>query len=516
MAMIGVPTNWRTPGVISQIIFGTGESLAGGGERSILIIDQKLSTGAWTVNTVIQPEDCRTESQVTTGAGAGSAIHRAWRAVTNANKQIDVYILVVALTTGSAPVAAISKFVLAGATASGDGEIRVDVAEDTGGVVNFYTGEALATISARVRAFVSGKTHLPCTCVGSTGDLDFTAKAVGARWGTTGAATAVRITVTSTGGGITVSGGGNLGATTSGADGSTTEAAQVATALAAIAAARHYYLVYGDAGNTTAMTSLRQYLANSAVAIEDRRMVVIAGSRATKSAVIALANSANYERQVIVHQAGSSWTSEQLAGQLAGTLARYQEGDATHGFVNHSGPDWAVPGAQSEADWPDKGDVSDLINNGVTTITSSSRTKSRMPMLVDTRSKDSSGSFDDFRSCEFHRVSGADFVVDDLEPKLATFQGMKMGTRPNLPDGTPNLNYVFPKGTIDKYVVTPTIIKALKQHENVHLQRLDDTMESLTLERHPNNAGAFIATFTLYIVDINTQVQNDVSEGSAA
>lgn len=515
MALVGVPSNYRTPVIASQITFGTGESIAGGGRRNIMIIDQMLSTGTWTANTVITPELCRSESQVKTGAGAGSAIHRAWRAITAANKNCDIYILPVALTTGGSPTAAVSTFTLAGTTASGTGTVDMDLAEDLAGKVTYYSGEALATIATRVRNFINGKDYLPFAATGSGGAITLTAKAVGARWGN-GTTPTVRLRLTTTGSGITVSGGGDLGATTAGTDGSTTEAAQVNTALASIVASRYYYLVYGDATNATAMANLRSYLGTSSTAIQNRRMKVIAGARGTKAATITLANAANYERQLIAHQAGSAWTPEQLAGQLAATMQYYQDSDATHGFVNHSSTDWLVPGAPDSDDWPSGTDISDEINNGISVIGSRSAIKSYLPMLVTTRSKDASGSFDDFRACEDHRISGADFVIDDLEPKLTVYQGQKRGTRPTLPDGGPDLNYTFPKGAIDEYVMIGTFKNNLRKWENIHLQRLDDTIASLLLTPSSTNAGATIASFNLYSVDIQTQIFNDVSEASRA
>lgn len=511
MAMIGIATDYRTPGILSQIIFGTGESIAGGGARKLLVIEEMLASGTWTAG-VLQT-GIKKESEVIAGAGAGSAVHRAWYTASQANRGVDIDILPVAPTTGAGATQAISTFTIAG-TATGSGYVQFKIAEELDIRVPFVSGATAADLATAVRALINGKTRLPVTASGSSGAVTITAKGYGTRWGTGSYAT-VRISVNTPGAGITISGGGDLGATTAGADGATTAAAQLATALLSIPSTRRYYVVYGDAHGSTACTSLRQFIANSAVAKQGRRMQLITGSRHTKSAVTAVAVAANYERQIIAHQAGSYWTPECLAAQLAATMQGKQEGDASYGFVDYSGPDWAVPEAP-EASQPTGDDISDLIGDGVSTIASKPGGGSYLPMLVNTRSKDGSGTYDDFRCTEGHRISAADFVVDDMEPKLAQFKGQKIGTRPKLPSGAPDMNYVFPKGTIDSYVTRATYVSALKQWENIHLQRLDETLASLSIVRAPGTASAFLAQFTLYAVDICTQMQNDINEGSRA
>jgi hypothetical protein len=45
---------------------------------------------------------------------------------------------------------------------------------------------------------------------------------------------------------------------------------------------------------------------------------------------------------------------------------------------------------------------------------------------------------------------------------------------------------------------------------------MEDTIASLSLTPSATNAGSTIAPFNLYIVDIQTQILNDVSEASRA
>lgn len=435
---IGISETYRTPGAYVQLLFGQGPSSAKVGEREACMVMPILATGTYTAGTLYEIDN---EDDAISGGASGSPLHIGVRRFLRANQDVRLWVLPVAATTGGAPVQ--GTFAVQFTTdPTGLGLATVTIhGEDSS--YSYDDSDTITTVAAGLAAIVNAKVHLPVTAGASVGVLTLTAKLAGTSQNN---AIPVRSAV-SAGTGISVSADGEVGDTVAGVEGSTTEAANTSTALANVATSQLYYMAL-SATDTTTVGHLVSHLTNKATPTVGIRSVGIAASRDTLANVTTLANAHNYERMQIVWQEDSEDHPASIAANMAAVRARYENQLASYPLGGYGGTDWLVPAAYDTADWPDGDDQSEAINDGVTPI-ASNQSGSYIVMSVNTRSKNSAGTVDDFRATETHRVSVGDYIAEGVVSLwTGNHQGKLFEDDERLADGSVNPNQTLRRGIV--------------------------------------------------------------------
>jgi phage tail sheath gpL-like len=454
--ILGIGPDWKLPGAYAEILFGQGPASAFAPGRTCCLVMPKLSTGTWTVNTRYAISK---ESDVITGAGAGSPLHRAARKFLTHNKDTKLFAVPYAASSGGSPATATATLTIANnATAPGTLTVFVDGEPCS---ASYITGDTPTIIGGRIAESISGKTHLPCTAADSTGTTTLTAKIAGASQGD-GTLHAHRLHVEITAGtAVTATIGAALGTATAGADGTTTEAANLATALAVLDMVRDYYIGI-SLQTATAYGHLKTHISTKS---EPRRGLRSHGFAAYTGALAAaqtLAIGRNYERLSMPWQPNSEHDPAEIVGAIMAIVSKREGVFSAYNFDGYSLSDILL-NAYATSDWPDPEDLNDAINDGLMPIGSSDAGPS-IVMATTTRSKNSAGTIDDPRALERHRASVCDeFVDEEIVANKLNFSGKQLA------DNTAKekqLNALLEKRPAN--VVTPI---GFKPHLN---QRLDD------------------------------------------
>lgn len=505
----GYASDYRVPSIGMELAFAQGDSISGSGAREILIITPILATGTYVAGTVYGP--IKSEAEVAAGVGPGGRGHRIFRKIAKANKGATVYILAVAETSGGTPVQAIGNMVLSG-TATSDKVWSFTICEEEIQVF-IRTGDAAADIATRIRAIINAKTWLPVTAAGSAGTVAITYKHFGTCGGD-GTYNPIRVRGVSPANGITATIA-DVGATTAGAEGSTSEAAALTTALASVEGRYFYYYAYDNFGNATAMAALRAHIANKNLPRNGRFAYLVSGYNGTGSAFTTLANAHNYECFECALQPYGYHDPATLCGQLVASLQKVRETDPANGMINYAGPEWDLMPAPTQY-WLDEDDINDLMAAGASVIASRPGGTYLVQSLT-TRSKDSSGTYADFRAAESHRVSVAHFCAVDLRAAIQPMLGQGFKAHPKLPSGDPDPNARIARNVVTDFQIKPTFVKKIIDWENAGLtQRSADSLASLTVVKSPINAGRLESGFSLYARDNLSQITCRIAEASAA
>lgn len=446
--ILGYPSSWRAPFAAAQIKLGQGPSTAAAAERTAIYYGPKTSAGSWTVNTVYEVKN---EADAITGAGVGSPLHRALRMHLRVNPRGRLYAVCYAATSGGSPATATSTITWT-TTPGAKGQTRVWVCGELC-TYNFTTSDTVTTIAAGIKAAINAKPWLPVTANNSSGILTLTAKIAGASQGD-GTIAVIRVRAEIDAGvTTTVATSGSLGSGTAGADGSTTEATNLTNALAATAASRYYYkgfTVWATADLAVAQT----HITNMSDPSPGLRCRGFSGYTSTLANVSTLAIARNYERFHICWQKDSEHDTAELAAWLLAVHQREEEASPTFpGFDGYTNQ--LILPCATEASWPTDNDKNDAVTDGVCVI-ESNQTRAALTMSVTTRSKDSAGTNDDFRSCETHRISGMDHYVDTVLLRWNQqfkSKGRFLREHPKGTDGAPNMNAVLPSRTTTEVYV---------------------------------------------------------------
>lgn len=505
----GYPSDYRTPGIGMELVFAQGESISGSGSREILITGPLLATGTYVAGTLYGP--IKTEYEVEVGGGAGGCLHRMFRKISRANKSATVYILPCAETTGGSPIKATGDMVLTG-TATANFTFTYTICEEE---ISVYvkTNDTAATIATNIRAIVNAKTYLPVTAAGSSGSVLHTAKHFGTRGGT-GTYSPLVVRAASPGNGITLTCA-LIGATTAGAEGSTTEAASLTTALATVDGRQFYYYCYDNGGNATAVAAIKTHLANKALPRYGRRGYLVTAYNGTLANFLTIANGLNYERNEYALQLNGDNDPATLAGQLVASEQLVRETDPANGMINYAGPEWDLKPALSQY-WPDEDDINDAIAAGGSIIVSKVG-GTYLAMSLTTRSKDSSGTYADFRAAESHRISVADYCASDLTTAVAPLIGQGFKAHPTTAAGVPDPNALIPENVQTPFTIRPTFVSKIGAWERAGLtQKSTQSLASLVVEASPINSGRLESGLSLYARDNLSQITCRIAEASAA
>lgn len=510
--LTGIDATWRLPGAYAEILFGQGPATASGGVREICVVMPKLSTGTWTANTLYRVNN---EKDAEDGGASGSPIHRACRLILQANKSTKLWALPVAETSGGSPVAATAVLTIA-TTATGTGTITVTICGEECSFT-FISGLTASLIGDGIAEAINRKTFLPCAAVNASGTVTLTAKLKGTSQGT-GTLGIIRVRVSITAGVATTAsfGGAFLGTGVAGAEGSTTEAANTLTALNTVTSVSKYFLVSSGVDATT-LGHFKTHVSTKSEPRQGIFGVVISGYPGSLSTCQTLATGKNYECLAIAWQLNSEHDAAELAANLAAVRQKHEQVDSAYNFASYSEPDWLIKPAFSTTDWPDGDDLNDAINDGITAI-ASKEGGSYIVMSCNTRSKNSTGTVDDFRACETHRVSVAhEFVTEMKTTTQLNNQAKKLANDEFLADGSVNPNQKFIRGvTRPSYLRKPIYLQLDNYEDAGKLQEIAKSKESLRTVKSPANASRVECGLDLHAIDHAHQFTFRVAETSVA
>lgn len=506
----GVPSTYRVPGGYTEILFAQGPSTAAAKARDVIFVMPKLAaSGSWSANKVYRVKN---EQDAITGAGAGSPLHRAIRKFLLGNNTARIFALPYLPSSGmGSAVADLDVTFTNSATAAGVATVTVCGEPCT---IAIKSGDSVTTIAANMVSAINAKTWLPCTASNAMGVVTIAAKIAGASQNAhirvraeidAGLTTTVATQNTS-----------DVDALQDGADGATTEQTNLTTALAAITASRYYYMVF-SVEDATKLGVIQNHIATKSQPIPGLRSVGIVASPLALATVQTLATGRNYERLQIVWQKNSEATREELAANMCAIRQKYEQLDSAHNFDFYSNKgDWLIPGCYRDADRPSGDDQNDAITDGITVIATND-SGSYVVMSCSTRSKDSSGSQDDFRATETHRVSVSDEFVDTLLLRHAlNYANKKLASDELLPDGTINYNQRLYPNVITPSNYAPFVKALLDEFAGQRLQDVALSKNGLRVVRDPNNGGRLEVGVDIHCIDLFHQMTARVAEVSAA
>lgn len=504
----GVAQTYRVPGSFVELRFAEGPASASAGIREVVFVMPKLSTGTGTAATLYKINSAK---DAETYAGAGSPAHRAIRKFLTANKDAKCWLVLVAETSGGTPAAATGTVTFStDPTATGTATVTV-CGEPCS--YTYDSDDTVTTIAAGIVAAVNAKSHLPVTASNSSGVVTLTAKLLGISQGTATLGVIRFRAEVSAGTTTTVATSGaalGLGTGVAGADGSTTEAANLATALAALDSVRKYYIVT-SANDATSLGNLKTHISTKSEPRRGLRSVGVAGFTGSLSQASTIATGLNYERLQLAWQKNSEHDSAEIAGAIAAIRQKEEQRDSAANMAGYSLNDILLP-AYSTSDWPTGEDQNDAINDGVAPIATSDSSV-YMVMSVNTRSKNSAGTQDDFRSTETHRVSVADEFVDELIADWnLNYAGKKLAADETLADGTVNPNQTQIRDVLRASTYKPRLIQKIDEY--VRAAKLQNGAASKASVRVEKTGARLESSLDIHAIDHAHQLTVAVSEVS--
>lgn len=505
ISLIGLPSTDRVPGYSLEINFNQGLSSAGAGVRCPIIIAPITTAGTYTVNTVYQ---VRNDSDVVTGSGAGSPLHRMVRKFLQANRTAKLYVLPYAASSGVGVASADGYFTLAG-TATSSGVLGVTICGDES-TASIVTGDTATVLGDKIVASINMKSWLPVTAANVAGKVTLTAKIAGASQNSI-----IRFRVAKQlGAGITYSASGSTlgtGYGTVGADGATTEVANFTSALAAIDSARYYYVVH-SLNTAAALALVQSHIAAKSQADAGMRSVSITAYTGDLTSAKALATARNYERMQIGWQPNADNTPGEIAANLAAVRQKYEEVDSSCNVAAKAMNDWLILGVASESDFISRTDLNDALSNGLTPISSNTVGVSRIVMSLTTRSK--YGNTNDFRSDSTHIVSTADELGDEIIAKQeTTFGGYKLADDKRLANGMVDPAQSYKKGVLTPSQYIRFLAPILRSYEDQSkIVNVDATLAGLAVNIDPLNTGRLETGFDVQVVYLCRQITSRVNE----
>jgi len=514
----GVSDSWLDPGTYIELNFAQGPATASAGERPICLVMPVTASGTWTANTMYQPNG---EAEVEAGAGAGSMLHRAYRAAAQSAPASKIYCVPYAATSVGAPAAATFAITWAGgANPTANGRTTVEVGgPGMNGVLASYDFDILdtpTTIAAAIKLAINSATWLPVTADNAAGVLTLTAKIMGASQGT-GTIKGIRVrTYIDSGCTLTITASGNLGDTVAGADGTTTEVANFTAALATMTGVRRYWLG-SSLPATLGHTALKAHLAAISTPRPGFRSQGVVCYTGTQAAAETAAVAQNYERITLVHQTGTNHDAAHLVGSIIGTLQKAYEADATANLNGIALP--GIDAAYAVADWPDGDDRNDALTDGVTCI-GSNEGGAYLVKHVTTRSKTTAGgTVPDLRAWAGHKVSGADHFADTvLVRHQQAFAGYKLIDDQLDANGAVNPNQALPRKTTTPFWVKRWVAGIYDEYGPSglnHLQNIEASKEALRVVRDPNRPQRTEAALKIEVIDLYDQATFRIDEVSA-
>lgn len=509
----GYPSDYRAPFTAVEINFGQGPSTSNGPGRTVLYCAPKTSAGTWTTGTIYRVSR---EQDAIDGAGPGSFLHRMFRLHLLADKNATLYALPYGASSGSGIATATGTITISGSPTANGSILTTVCGEDI--TTSFTTNSTPTTIGDDLVAQINAKTWLPLTAANATGTITLTAKTAGASSGdgTTGV---IRFRSTpEPGKGIAVATSGaalGLGTGTPGADGATTETANLTSALAGITASRYYYMGF-SVWTSAAIAPIKTHVVNKSSPNPGLRCRAVTGYTGAQSSLTTIANATNYERRHFVLQENSEHDTAEIVAQYV-AIHRKRE-SIRGGFVedNYRDVDWLLKPVFANSDIPTGDEVNQACQDGISII-SSDPVGSFLVMSLNSRSKNSTGTLDDFRATETHRVSFMDDFADTwLARHQNTYAGFKLKPDKLKSDGSVDVNQNIPRKTVTPSRYVPFLAKIIDEFEDDGvIQNADDWKASLRANIDPLNNGRLELGDSGRTIDILHQTTLRLAETSS-
>ncbi len=443
----GIGPEWRKPGGYAEILYNQGPASAYAPGREVVLVMPMSSGGGWTTNTLYQ---VTSDAQASAGAGPGSPLHRGLRKFLQVNKSAKLWALPYAASSGGSPTSATGTCVIA-TTPTAAGTVTLYICGEACSARSTPT-DTPTTIGANLALSVNGKPWLPVTAANVSGTVTLTAKIAGASQGTaTLKAIGLHSEITA-GTSTTVTTSTHIGAVAAGSDGTTTESANLTTALAVIDSVRKYY-VGVSVIDATGIGALKTHIVNKSSPRRGLRSRGFAFYPGSQSNGQTLAIGLNYERVSVAFMPNPDNDPAEMVGAMT---AIFQLKESVHSAWNFDG--YSLNGIInpqfSTADWLTAENQNDAINAGLMPL-SSTDTGVSLVMATTTHSKDSTGTYNDPRSLEPHRVSVTDeFVDEEMVEYALNFASKRLADDTRLANGK-----VDPKQNEIPGVVRPSLFR---------------------------------------------------------
>lgn len=514
--IVGVPSNFRNPGFYAQVLPAQGASSASAGTRDSCLVMPMLSTGSFTAGQVYQVKN---ENDAELGAGSGSWLHRGARMWFKTNKTGKLFVVPVAETSGGSPAKADLDSTLVG-TATGAGTATITVCNEVCSAA-FKTGDTAATIGAALVESVNAKTWLPVVATG-TATVKLEAKHNGISSGD-GTLPVIRVQVdVSAGKGITFATENSAtndflgsGTGTAGAEGSTTESTGLTAALGNVTARLFYYMGF-SAQDATSWDNINSHIATKSDPRPGLRSTYwVASTHPTQATLTTTVTGDNSARGHCVYQKNGQLPPADMAANVMAIVQKREELDKAFNFDNYREPDFHIPPAFDTADWFDDDDINDGINDGMIMI-QSGEGAAEIVMMVNNQSKAASGTVDDFRATERHRISVADWYANTMQVRhLTTYKGKKLADDQRLANGQVNPNQRRRRGVITPSIYSLPIELLDEGFELGYLQNIEDSLESLERSIDPQNGGRLEVGVNINAINLLHQLTARIAETSS-
>jgi phage tail sheath gpL-like len=386
-----IPAGFKVPGIFIKVSLGVGQRSAGDSPKQVVLFANKTSAGLGTVETELE---IMSEDEAISNAGPGSEGHLMAKAALAANPGVTLKMMLV-----TAAGTAASGTIVLGTVPTAAGTIYVDCTGGNQIEVGYESGEALATIGARLEAAMDAVQDLPITSAFATVTLTATAKNTGPR----GNFIMLRARCTP-GTGLTVT------PPVSGylTGGATSDDPQ--TSLDVQQAYRRGFLVapYSD---STQLAKFRTHVDAQEEPLAGNRKQVVFGSLDTLANCTTLAVAMNIPRMQCVWMERADQTPGMMAAAVAAFRAFKEGDDPGCGYDGN-----IVPGLKphySSSDLPTMTELNSALNNGITPLTSVSAADVAIVRAVTTKSQDNS--LPDYRVLDTNKVTVPDYIADVLE-----------------------------------------------------------------------------------------------------
>lgn len=507
-AITGIPSNFRVPVTAAEIHMGQGASNAPLGARDTIYVAAMLASGATaTANTIYEIGD---DDEAADLFGAGSPAHRCARMHIKANKSGKLYVIPYASTSGGSPAAATANLVIAN-TATGTGKVVFYLCGERF-EVGYKKDDTVTAIGDDVEAAINALVHLPVTASNTAGTVAISSKINGSSQNSI-----YRLRVDAVTAGTAVTATASAALLASGAEGSTTELTNFQAALDAMPVAAHYFIATPVTVNTF-IAALKLHVATKnepSTGIFCKGMSVSTGALGA-TATIAIAQ--NSELVDLIWQRNADMAPDEILANWV-AIRQKRENVGLRGLVfnfdNYKKADWLVTPAPAQSDWPDQDDQNDAINDGISVIASTA-TGSYLVFSATTRSKDSTGTLDDFRATESHRISAMHGFATQVKTNHAlSFDDYTQQDDPTLPDGSVDINAI---AELPPRTLVPHTFKAwfLNQQEPFFaagvLQGRAEWAEGTDVRIDPSNNGRMQVKSAGRTADLHHQATFRLSE----
>lgn len=501
IVLTGLAANDPVPGNYLQINFAQGVSAGSSSPREVLLMGNASAAGSATRDTVVYGPDTQVPLQTEPDAialfGPGSELHIMFRAFTAVNQVTTLRAIAV---TSSAGTAAVATITIAGGTATGNGNFRFfydGTYYDTG----IVSGDTVTVIAVNICATINSVTWLPFTAGNSAGVITLTAKIPGPR----GNQIRYQCLITS---GITTT-------TTGTADTAFTTGATADSNVAALATINpnRYYRIVSAANDGTQLGALVTQVGLQAQPIVGIRQRVFAASGDTLANTITLAVGVNNARAEIVWEKSGPHLPSDMAANQAAVVSLFEDaGDSPRcnfsGFGNDptTQPFWVVKAPRDVTQFPTRVDIKSALNNGISPVGCNQNGSTYLVNRITTRSL--SGSTQDYRIRDSHKVTICDFFADDLLASInLQLNGKKISDDPPKGGRAPGSD-----------VVTPTIFRGIifniinTYDKNDLLQQVPAIKAGVVVQRETNPATRMSSRIPLNTIDIFLQSANEVDQ----